>query len=117
MAFVDDHRVPVLRPKALKQARGADAVDRSEEVIPGSWRASFGEHLAETRRAERLPVSHHRLAQDLDAMRDKQQARVPALRVTKRAIIERCHDGLSRARRSYEQVARSPKLTLPHEAI
>lgn len=56
-------------------------------------------------------------SQDLDPVRDEEQARLPALRLAERAIVERRHDGLSRARGGDEQIARAPELALPGEAI
>ena len=45
MAFVDDYGMPVFRPESLQQPRGADALDRGEEVIEGS---TIGQVLALT---------------------------------------------------------------------
>jgi hypothetical protein len=67
--------------------RGADALDRGKEVIVGSGKSCLGEHLPEGGRAQRLPVSRHRLAQDLDPVRDKEKTRLPGL--AERAIVER----------------------------
>ncbi|OGA69950.1 MAG: hypothetical protein A3G81_13975 [Betaproteobacteria bacterium RIFCSPLOWO2_12_FULL_65_14] len=40
-------------------------------------------------------------------------SRLPALRLAERAIVERRHDGLSRARGGDEKISRAPELALP----
>lgn len=42
-------------------------------------------------------------------MRDKERARLPALRLAERAIVERRHDGLSRARGGDERLRVRPR--------
>ena len=57
-----------------------------------------------------MTVSDHRLAQDFDPVRDEKQPRLPALRPAERAIVERRHDGLTRAGRGDEQISRAAEL-------
>ena len=86
-----------------------------------TWRLNGGplalvQQLAEVAHLEHVAKDSTRLLEDLAAVRDVQQ-RLDASRLPQGAVIERGHDGLSRARRRDHQIAVPSELARGRELL
>lgn len=117
MAFVDHDDVPMAHAAAREQPIRQGALDRREQVIVRRWPMPVGEQLAEVRAAQHLAVGRQRLNQNLDAVRDEQQARRRAELVRDALVIEGGDHRLAGAGRGDEQIAAASVPPLRRQAI